>query len=76
MKNSKEFHVPNEEYIKIYKTFRKNPVASLAGKIPDHKDSNGNFRSGAEILRNLEKIQLEKIAKDNNIIKIDNIKSK
>lgn len=72
--NATEFHVTENEYNKVYRNFRKNPVANLVGKIPDQYDASGNFKSGAEILRNLEKIQLEMIAKDNNIIELSLLK--
>lgn len=60
-----------QKYAKVFKKYRKNPVADLVGKIPDYTDSNGNFSTGAELLRELEKTALEKLKKGNNVIEID-----
>ncbi len=62
------------QFVSAYKTYRKNPAANLVGRIPDQKDINGVFHSGAELIREIEKEMLATIAKDNNIIELDLLK--
>lgn len=63
------------DYIKAYLQYRADPVAHLIGRIPDQRDSEGNFKTGDQIIREQRKIGLEKISKDNNIIEIDILKN-
>jgi GLPGLI family protein len=63
----------------IFMKYRKDPAAAtkqlyIQNKIPDQKDSSGNFRTGAEIVREVEKLAKERIDKDNNIIELDLLK--
>ena len=46
----------------------------MQGKLPDQTDTSGNFRTGAEIVREVEALAKERIKKDNNIIEIDLLK--
>lgn len=69
------------EFKKYYLQGRSDPGAGerqlyMEGKIPDQRDSSGNFRTGAEIVREVEQLAKERIKKDNNIIEIDLIKEK
>ena len=61
-------------YVKVYLQHRIDPAAHLTGRIPDQRDSEGNFRTGDQIIREQRKMMLEKISKDNNIIEIDILK--
>jgi hypothetical protein len=63
------------KYVKIYKNFRKNPMAASVGAFPDQTDANGVFHSGNEIFRQFEKAALEDLKKDNNIIELDLLKN-
>lgn len=65
-----------ETYIKAYLQYRADPTAQLIGKVPDQTDSEGNFRTGEQIIREQKKFMLEQISKDNNIIEIDILKKK
>jgi len=62
------------QFIKKFKNYRQNPTADLVGQIPDQRDSTGKFRTSAEIIKELNQMALEKLAKDNNLIMIDLLK--
>lgn len=68
--NSKGYNLNYDQYVKKYKNFRKNPTADLVGKIPDQRDSNGNFRTSTQIIKELNDQWSERLKKDNNIIEI------
>ncbi|KXH81496.1 GLPGLI family protein [Chryseobacterium kwangjuense] len=74
MNNYKDVAITYPKYIKIYKNFRKNPMAGSVGAFPDQTDANGVFHSGNEIFREFEKKALESLKKDNNIIELDLLK--
>lgn len=73
VKNNREVNVTFPQYVKAYQNYRKNP-ASLIGRIPDQRTADGKFRTGTEIIREIEKKLLEKITRDNNIIEINLLK--
>lgn len=65
----------------LFIKYRKDPAAEtkqlyLQNKIPDQKDASGNFRTGAEIVREVEKLAKERLNKDNNIIELELLKIK
>lgn len=70
--NYKVLKVSYPQFIKLYKNYRTNPVAGL--EIPDYQDTEGNTISGQQKVREIEKIRLDQIKKDNNIIEIDLLK--
>lgn len=72
----REVKLGYEAYIKTYLQYRTDPTAHLVGRIPDQRDSEGNFRTGEQIIREQKKFMLEQISRDNNIIEIDILKSK
>ncbi|AZB18322.1 GLPGLI family protein [Chryseobacterium indologenes] len=69
--NYKDVKINYLKYMKIYKNFRKNPMAGSVGAFPDQTDANGVFHSGNEIFRQFEKAALEELKQDNNIIELD-----
>jgi len=76
---AKEVEFNRAEYQKYYTKYRKDPAAVekqlyIEGKIPDQRDSSGNFRTGAQVLREIEVAAKENVKKDNNIIEIDMLK--
>jgi GLPGLI family protein len=71
LNNYKEIKVTYPQYVKVFRTYRRNPVASLVGKIPDQTDSSGKFISGNQQVREIEKMRLEIFKKDNNILEIE-----
>ncbi|MFC5873703.1 GLPGLI family protein [Chryseobacterium arachidis] len=71
LNNYKEIKITYPQFVKVFKTNRKNPVASLIGKIPDQTDSSGKFTSGQQMLKEIETMRLEQFKKDNNIIEIN-----
>lgn len=73
---SRETKLDYEAYLKTYFQNRTDPTAYLVGRIPDQRDSEGNFRTGEQIIREQKKFMLEQISKDNNIIEIDILKRK
>lgn len=73
---SREAKLDYEAYVKTYLQNRADPTAYLVGRIPDQRNSEGNFRTGEQIIREIRKEMLDKISKDNNIIEIDILKSK
>lgn len=73
VKNYREVNVTFPQYVKVYQNYRKNP-ANLIGRIPDQRNADGKFRTGTEIIREIEKNLLERIRRDNNIIEIDLLK--
>jgi len=62
------------QFVKKFKDYRQNPTADLVDRIPDQHDSNGNFRTSTEIIKELNQIEMEKLAKDNNLIEISLLK--
>lgn len=72
--NLKDIKITYSKYVKIYKNFRKNPMANSVGAFPDQTDANGVFHSGNEIFRQFEKAALEDLKKDNNIIELNLLK--
>ncbi|MBL1222287.1 GLPGLI family protein [Chryseobacterium sp. L7] len=73
--NFKDLKITYPKYVKIYKNFRKNPMAGSVGAFPDQTDANGVFHSGNEIFRQFENVALEDLKKDNNIIELDLLKN-
>ncbi|MCW3170379.1 GLPGLI family protein [Chryseobacterium sp. 09-1422] len=71
-----EIKVDYSGFVKAYLQNRADPVAHLIGRIPDQRDSEGNFKTGEQIIRESKKMMLEKISKDNNIIEIDILKKR
>jgi GLPGLI family protein len=74
LNNYKISKISYQQFIKLYKNYRINPVADLIGKIPDYQDENGNTVNGQQKVREIEQIKLEQIKKDNNIIEINLLK--
>lgn len=74
LNNYKEYKLGYDQYVQKYKNYRQNPTADLVGKIPDQRDSEGNFRTSAQIVRELNEQWLERFKKDNNIIEINLLK--
>jgi len=72
--NYKDVKIDYPKYVKIYKNFRKNPMAGSVGAFPDQTDAKGVFHSGSEIFHEFEKAVLEDLKKDNNIIELDLLK--
>lgn len=72
--NFKDVKITYSKYVKIYKNFRKNPMAGSVGTFPDQTDADGVFHSGEEVFRLFEKMALEDLKKDNNIIEINLLK--
>ncbi len=72
--NFKDVKITYPKYVKIYKNFRKNPMAGSVGAFPDQTDADGVFHTGDEIFRRFEKMALEDLKKDNNIIELDLLK--
>ena len=74
MNNYKEYNLNYDQYVKKFRNYRKNPTADLVGKIPDQTDSEGNFRTGTQVIKDLTDMWLERFKKENNIIEIDLLK--
>jgi len=74
LKNYRIIELNHNQFIKKFKNYRQNPTADLVGQIPDQHDSTGKFRTSAEIIKELNQMALEKLAKDNNLIEIDLLK--
>lgn len=74
LNNYKEYTLGYDQYVKKFKNYRKNPTADLVGKIPDQRDANGNFRTSAQVLKEINDQSLERFRKDNNIIEINLLK--
>lgn len=74
LNNYKEIKVKYLQYAKLFRLYRANPAASLIGKIPDFTDSEGNHISGQQKVKEIEKMRLEKLKMDNNILEIDLLK--
>lgn len=72
--NFKEINIENSKYIKLFKNYRLSPMADMVGRYPDQTDSEGNFRTGQQIFREVEKTVVERLKKENNIIEIDLLK--
>lgn len=74
LNNYTEYKLGYDQYVKKFKNYRKNPTADLVGKIPDQRDANGNFRTSAQVLKEINDQSLERFRKDNNIIEINLLK--
>ncbi|WP_157844428.1 GLPGLI family protein [Chryseobacterium sp. Leaf404] len=72
--NFKLFKISNSKYEKIFKNYRKYPIADLAGTFPDYTNSTGVLISGRETERLEEKRRKDQIKKDNNIIELNLLK--
>ena len=66
--------ISNLKYNKLFKIYRKDLLEDLRGRILDQTDSEGNFRTGAQVFREVEKLAKERIRKDNNILEINMLK--
>ncbi|UZT97216.1 GLPGLI family protein [Chryseobacterium fluminis] len=76
---TKELVLNQKDFNKLFKRYRNDPASSIKqlyiqGKLPDHTDTSGKFRTGAEIVREVEQLVKERLKKDNNIIEIDLLK--
>jgi GLPGLI family protein len=76
---TKELFLTQELFEKLYKKYRNDPAGDIKqlyiqGKIPDQTDTSGNFRTGAEVVRDVERLTKERLTKDNNIIELDLLK--
>lgn len=71
LNNYKEYKLNFDQYVKKFKEYRKNPTADLIGQIPDQRDAEGNFKTSAQIIKELNDKWLENFKKDNNIIEIN-----
>lgn len=74
LNNYKEFNLSYDQFVKKFKNYRKNPTADLIDQIPDQRDANGNFRTSAQIIKELNDQWLDSFKKDNNIIEINLLK--
>lgn len=74
LNNYKEFKLNFDQYVKKIKNYRKNPTADLIGQIPDQRDAEGNVRTSAQIIKELNDLWLESFKKDNNLIEISLLK--
>lgn len=77
---SSELFLTQNKFIDLYKQYRKDPAAEtrqlyMEGRIPDQRDTSGNFRTGAEVVQEVDRLTRERIKKDNNIIEIDLLKA-
>ncbi|AYZ11092.1 GLPGLI family protein [Chryseobacterium arthrosphaerae] len=77
---TKDTNLTHSEFKEIFIRYRKDPAVGtrqlyMAGWIPDQTDTSGKFRTGAEIVRDIEQMSRERIKKDNNIIEIDLLKA-
>ena len=59
------------QFVKVYKKYRKNPMADQVDSFVDYTDAAGVTHTATESFRNNEKIALEELSKDNNIIEIE-----
>lgn len=66
--------ITESQYVKAFRDGRKNPVK--LSDFMDFTDSNGQFHTAQESFRESQKLVLERLAKDNNIIEIDLLKTK
>ncbi|QIY90967.1 GLPGLI family protein [Chryseobacterium gallinarum] len=78
-KEMEEKKIDLTSFQKYYLQYRNDPGREIRqlymqGKLPDQTDTSGNFRTGAEIVREVEALAKERIKKDNNIIEIDLLK--
>jgi len=71
LNNYKEYKLNFDQYVKKFKDYRRNPTADLIGHIPDQRDAEGNFKTSAQIIKELNDKWLENFKKDNNIIEIN-----
>lgn len=74
LKNNKEYQLNFEQYVKKFKNYRKKPTADLIDQIPDQRDAEGNFKTSAQIIKELNNQWLERFKKDNNLIEISLLK--
>ncbi|MFZ4927530.1 GLPGLI family protein [Chryseobacterium sp. Mn2064] len=77
---AKELTLTRKQFEEAFVKYRKDPAAAtrqryIEGKIIDHRDSVGNLRTGADVVRDVEKSSKERLKKDNNIIEIDLLKT-
>lgn len=75
LNNFRKVPLKGHQFKKAYQNHRKNPTADLMGQIPDQTDSEGNFRRGSDIIREIDIYQRKQLEKDNNIIEIDLLKN-
>ncbi|WP_370897229.1 GLPGLI family protein [Chryseobacterium gossypii] len=73
---AKETVLNRQKFKEVFREYRRDPASStkqlyIQGKIPDQTDSSGNFRTGAEIVREVDQLAKERVKKDNNIIELD-----
>jgi len=85
-KSPKDFIYPENKYIsaikvdypkfsKLYKKYRKEPIADIMDKIQDVKDSNGYVvTTKSQIIKEIEESSLKELEKDNNLIELDLLK--
>lgn len=73
-KNISETNISYLQYEKIYKKYRKEPIADIIDRVNDATDSNGNIIPKSQIIREVEASVLKIIKKDNNLIEIDLLK--
>ncbi|PWW27115.1 MULTISPECIES: GLPGLI family protein [unclassified Chryseobacterium] len=76
---TKEIILNENKFRELFQKYRDDPASDtkqlyIQGKIPNQKDSNGNYRTGAEIVREVDQLSKERLKKDNNIIEIDLLK--
>ena len=70
LNNFKEVSLKFQKFVKVYKSYRKNPLGLSADSYPDQTDSNGVFHSGVELFRQNQRRAIKEMEKDNNIIEI------
>ncbi|MDQ1858908.1 GLPGLI family protein [Chryseobacterium sp. WLY505] len=76
---TKDIILNENKFRELFQKYRNDPAAEtrqlyMQGKIIDQKDNLGNFRKGAEIVRDVDRLTKERLKKDNNIIEIDLLK--
>jgi len=78
-KEIKESYFSLADFKKYYLQYRNDPAAEtkklyIEGRLPNFTDTSGNFHTGAETVREAEKLAIERLKKDNNIIELDLLK--
>ncbi|ROI12252.1 GLPGLI family protein [Kaistella haifensis] len=66
--------INQNDYYKLYRDYREDPLKNLRGKYPDQMDEEGGFKTGDQVFRENEKLFKDRIKNDNNIIEIDLLK--